>query len=39
MWVEVYLVFAADFYFEIMIANTIAQCEQTLRPEKLWEKD
>ena len=25
--------FAADFHFEIMIANAIPQCEQTLRSE------
>ena len=31
--------FAADFYFEIMIANAIIQWEWAVRPRKLWEKD
>ena len=30
--------FVANFHFEFIFTNAITQCEQTLRPEKLWEK-
>ena len=30
--------FVANFHFKFIFTNAITQCEQTLRPEKLWEK-